>query len=284
MLTKGIKGKGILYIVATPLGNLEDITIRALHILKEVSLIAAEDTRHTRKLLKNYKVATPLNSYYEHNEERKGPWLVSRLKDGKDIALVSDAGTPGISDPGYRLVKLALENSIDVLSIPGPSAVIAALSIAGLPTDSFLFEGFIPSRQADRRRFVLGLKGQKKTVILYESPRRLKRSLKDIFDILGDVDIVIAREMTKLYEEVIRGKAGLVLEILKGREIKGEVTLLIGPQKADEAKKYVSIKDELKDYLMLGITLKDAVRAVVDQTGFPRKMVYREAIKVKEIL
>ncbi|MEE9591869.1 MAG: 16S rRNA (cytidine(1402)-2'-O)-methyltransferase [Thermodesulfobacteriota bacterium] len=284
MLTKGIKGKGALYIVATPLGNLEDITIRALHILKEVSLIAAEDTRHTRKLLKNYKIATPLNSYYEHNEERKGPRLVSRLKDGKDIALVSDAGTPGISDPGYRLVKLALENSIDVLSIPGPSAVIAALSIAGLPTDSFLFEGFIPSRQADRRRFVLGLKGQKKTVILYESPRRLKRSLKDIFDILGDVDIVIAREMTKLYEEVIRGKAGFVLEILKGREIKGEVTLLIGPQKADEVKNYVSIKDELKDYLTLGITLKDAVQAVVEQTGFPRKMVYREAIKVKDIL
>jgi 16S rRNA (cytidine1402-2'-O)-methyltransferase len=284
MLKEGIRGKGKLYIVATPLGNLEDMTIRALRILKEVSLIAAEDTRHTRKLLNKYNIATPLNSYHEHNEGRKGPWLISHLKDGKDIALVSDAGTPGISDPGYRLVKLALENSIDVVSVPGPSAVIAALSVAGLPTDSFLFEGFIPSRQAGRRRFVLGLKGLKKTVILYESPRRLMRSLKDIFDILGDVDVVVAREMTKLYEEVIRGRVGDVLEILKRREIKGEVTLLIGPQKMDEVKKYVSITDELKDYLRLGITLRDAVRAVVEQTGLSHKAVYKEAIKVKDIL
>src|SRR3990172_4797851 len=182
---------GKLFIVATPIGNLEDVTIRAIRILKEASLIAAEDTRHTKKLLDHYGIATPLTSYHEHNEREKAKHLVGRLLEGEDIALVSDAGTPGISDPGYRLVKLAVENSIPVISIPGPSAIISLVAISGLPTDRFTFMGFIPSRTGERQRFLAGLKGIKKTIVLYASPKRLPAALSDINNTLGDVDMVI---------------------------------------------------------------------------------------------
>lgn len=271
-----------LYIVATPIGNLEDITLRALRVLKEVDIIAAEDTRHTRKLLTHYGITKQLTSYFEHNEIKKAEWLISQLKEGKDIALVSDAGTPGVSDPGYRLVRLAIENSIQVVSIPGPSAIIAALSVAGLPTDSFCFEGFIPSKAGERRRFFAGLKGIKKTIALYESPKRLLEALADINNILGNISVVVAREMTKLHEEIIRGKVIFVLEDLRGREMKGEVTLLLN-LKDVEAEQGLSLIDEIKILQKeLGLPLKEIAKIIAEQRGIPKREVYKEALKLKE--
>jgi len=278
---EGRVGRGILYVVATPIGNMEDITIRAVRILKEAALIAAEDTRHTGKLLKRYDIHTPLTSYHEHNEERKAESLLSRLREGTSIAIVTDAGTPGISDPGYRLVKAAAEEGIDVVAIPGPSALIAALSLSGLPTDGFTFVGFPPSRKTERRKFLLRLKGVKKTVILYESPRRIAKTVTDIVDILGDVELVIARELTKLHEEVMRGRAGEILEILAGCDIKGEITLLIAPHKG-EGRGEVSIDEGLRHYLELGFSVRDAVDAVTAESGLPRRSVYSVALEMKE--
>ena len=219
--------KVTLYIVSTPIGNLEDITLRALRTLKEVDLIAAEDTRHTSLLLKHFGIRTPLTSYFEGNELRKREFILSRLKQGDQIALVSDAGTPGISDPGFRLIRLAIENRIPVVPIPGPSAVIAALSAAGLPTDAFLFKGFLPHKSKKRRDLLKPLEEVKETLIFYESPHRLTETLKDIFDILGDREIVLTRELTKVYEEILRGKVSEIQNQLAERKLKGEITLVI---------------------------------------------------------
>ena len=270
-----------LYIVATPIGNLEDITLRALRLLKEVDIIAAEDTRQTRKLLRRYGITTQLTSYFEHNEIKKAEWLVSQLKHGKDVALVSDAGTPGISDPGYRLVKMAVENSIPVVSIPGPSAIISALSISGLPTDSFCFEGFIPSRTGERQRFLSNLKHVKKTIVLYESPKRLPAALSDINNALGDVDMVIVREMTKLHEEVVRGKVSKVIIELGGRNIKGEITILIS-QRGIGGGEMAPLIDELRNLQKeLGLPVKEIVKIVAEERGMPKREVYKEALKLK---
>jgi 16S rRNA (cytidine1402-2'-O)-methyltransferase len=218
---------GTLYLVATPIGNLEDITFRALRILKEVDLIAAEDTRRTKKLLNHYHANTPVTSYFEHSTFRKTQSLIAQLKTGKSIALVSEAGTPSISDPGYRLTKLAIDNQLNVVPVPGASALIAALSASGLPTHSIIFEGFIPRKPGKRRNFFLSLKDQEKTLIFYESPRRLLSTLKDLLEVLGDRHIVIARELTKIFEEMIRGRTSEVLELLENRTIKGEITILV---------------------------------------------------------
>ena len=218
---------GTLYIVSTPIGNLEDITLRALNTLKAIDLIAAEDTRRTKKLLNHYQIQTPLTSYFEHSGFKKAQSLISQLKKGKDIAIVSEAGTPTISDPGYKLTKLAIENDIKVIPIPGATALIAALSASGLPTDSFIFEGFTPRKSGKRRNFFLSLKDQPKTLIFYESPRRLLSTLKDLLEVLGDRKIVIARELTKIFEEVIRGKISEVIELLEDKTIKGEITILV---------------------------------------------------------
>ena len=219
--------KGTLYIVSTPIGNLEDITLRALRTLKEVDLIAAEDTRHTSLLLKHFGIRTPLTSYFEGNELKKREFILSRLKQGDQIALVSDAGTPGISDPGFRLIRLAIENRIPVVPIPGPSAVIAALSAAGLPTDAFLFRGFLPHKSKKRRDLLQQLGEVKETLIFYESPHRISETLQDIFDILGDREIVLTRELTKVYEEILRGKVSEIQNQITGRKMKGEITLVI---------------------------------------------------------
>lgn len=221
------QNKGILYVVSTPIGNLEDITLRALRILKEVDLIAAEDTRHTLRLLNHFDIHVPLTSYFEGNELKKRELLLSRLKQGDRVALVSDAGTPGVSDPGYRLIRLAIEQEIQVIPIPGPSAVITALSISGLPTDAFLFKGFLPNKSKRRRDFLKHLEEVKETLIFYESPHRVVDSLRDIQDILGDREMVLTRELTKIYEEVLRGKVHEILQALQGRKIKGEITLVI---------------------------------------------------------
>ena len=220
-------GKGILYIVSTPIGNLDDITLRALKTLRHVDLIAAEDTRRTRRLLSRFDIHTPLVSYFEHNELKKLDKLLSHLKRGKEIALVSDAGTPGISDPGYRVIQQAIEKGIPVIPIPGPSAVIAALSIAGLPTDSFTFAGFLPKKGGKRRKLLDKLADLDGTSILYESPHRLMETLEDILGACSDRQIVVTRELTKVFEEVIRGRISEVINTLKGRKIKGEITIVL---------------------------------------------------------
>jgi 16S rRNA (cytidine1402-2'-O)-methyltransferase len=218
---------GTLYLVSTPIGNLEDITLRALRVLKEVDLIASEDTRRTKKLLNHYQIKTPLTSYFEHSSFKKTQSLLSQLEKGKEIALVSEAGTPSISDPGFKLTKRAIENRLKVVPIPGASASITALSASGLPTNSFIFEGFIPRKPGKRRNFFLSLKDQEKTLIFYESPRRLITTLKDLLAVLGDRQIVIARELTKIFEEMIRGRISEVIELLEDKTIKGEITILV---------------------------------------------------------
>ena len=228
--------QGILYVVSTPIGNLEDITLRALRILKEAVLIAAEDTRHTGLLLKHFGIQTPLTSYFEGNELKKREWILSRLKQGDRIALVSDAGTPGISDPGYRLIKMATENQIPVVPVPGPSAVIAALSVSGLPTDSFLFEGFLPHKSKKRRDLLQQLEEVRETLIFYESPHRFSETLKDILEILGDREIVLTRELTKVYEEVLRGKVSEIQNQIGERKLKGEMTLVVSGKTRKERK------------------------------------------------
>jgi len=218
---------GTLYLVSTPIGNLEDITLRAIRILKEVNLIAAEDTRRTKKLLNYYQIKTPLTSYFEHSSSKKKQSLVSQLKRGKDIALVSEAGTPCISDPGFKLTRHAIENQIRVIPIPGASALTVALSASGLSTNSFVFEGFIPRKTAKRRNLFLSLRDQERTLIFYESPRRVLSTLRDLLAVLGERQIVIARELTKIFEEMIRGTTSEIIEFLKDKTIKGEITILV---------------------------------------------------------
>jgi 16S rRNA (cytidine1402-2'-O)-methyltransferase len=229
--------KGILYLVSTPIGNREDITLRALRILKEVDLIAAEDTRHTGLLLKHFGIRTPLTSYFEGNELKKRDLIRSRLNQGGRVALVSDAGTPGISDPGFRLVQMAVENRIPIVPIPGPSAGIAALSVSGLPTDAFLFKGFLPHKSKKRRGLLEQLGEVRETIIFYESPHRVIETLRDIFDILGDREMVLVRELTKIYEEILRGRVSEIQGQIVGRNIKGEITLVISGKTRKGAKR-----------------------------------------------
>ena len=219
--------KGTLYIVSTPIGNLEDTTLRALRILKEVDLIAAEDTRHTGLLLKHFGIQTPLTSYFQGNELKKKEFILSKLSRGDRVALVSDAGTPGISDPGFRLIRTAIDNQISVIPIPGPSAVIAALSVSGLPTDAFLFRGFLPHKSKKKRDLLNELKEARETLVFYESPHRILETLKDILEILGDREMVLTRELTKIYEEILRGKVGEIQTQIGERQLKGEITLVV---------------------------------------------------------
>lgn len=217
----------MLYIVSTPIGNLQDITLRALEVLKTVDLIAAEDTRHTKILLDHYQITTPLTSYFEHNEKNKAGHLIELLRDGKNIALVTDAGTPGISDPGYRLVSAAKAQDIPMTVVPGACALIAALSLSALPTDSFVFAGFLPVKTAGRKRKFEEFKSEHRTIIFYESPHRILKTLADIAEVLPDWNVVAAREITKKFEEVRRGTAGEILEYFKKHTFKGEFVILL---------------------------------------------------------
>ncbi len=217
----------MLYIVSTPIGNLKDITFRAVETLKNADLIAAEDTRHTQILTKHYQIDTPLTSYFEHNQFKKGEYLLKLLKEGKDIALVTDAGTPGISDPGYQLIRLAKENDISVTVVPGPAALIAALTASGLPCHNFIFEGFLPVKSAARRKKLESLKEEKRTIVFYESPYRLLKALKDIEEAWENPVIVCARELTKKFEEVKKDSAQKLREHFTKVEPKGEFVLLV---------------------------------------------------------
>ncbi|MFH1782614.1 MAG: 16S rRNA (cytidine(1402)-2'-O)-methyltransferase [Candidatus Omnitrophota bacterium] len=218
---------GTLYIVSTPIGNLKDITLRAIETLKAVDLIACEDTRHTKKLLTHYGISRPLTSYFEHNKVKKGEYLVKLLQEGKNIALVSDSGTPGISDPGFKIINLAIKNNIPTTIIPGPCAFIGALVLSGLPTDSFIFKGFLSNKGAKRRKQLGELKQEEKTLILYESPHRLIKLLQDILEVLGDKELAIVRELTKIYEETLRLKASQAIKHFTDHPPKGEFVILV---------------------------------------------------------
>jgi 16S rRNA (cytidine1402-2'-O)-methyltransferase len=269
---------GVLYVVATPIGNLEDITQRALRVLKEVDLIAAEDTRHTRHLLDHYGIKTALTSYHEHNERAKAQNLVERLQLDENIALVCDAGTPAISDPGYRLVYAALAAGIQVTPIPGPAALAAAISASGLPSDRFVFEGFLPAKPRERKSRLQELRDEGRTLVFYEAPHRLKQTLDDLEQILGEREIVVARELTKLHEEFLRGKIGSVREQLAERDIKGEIVLLVQGAPATAAASEKEIKEEIRRLAAQGM----GVKAISDLLGanyrVSKRQVYRLAL------
>jgi len=267
---------GTLYVVATPLGNLEDITLRALRVLKEVDWIAAEDTRHSRTLLAHYGIGTRLTSYHDHVERTRAPRLVERLKAGQSIALISDAGTPGIADPGYRLVRAAIDAGVRVVPIPGASVVVAGLSVAGVPTDRFVFEGFVPARAAARRSFFTRLKDEERTIVCFEAGRRLAAALLDLADIMGDRPVVIAREVTKLYEDFVRGGAQALAEQAADLTARGEVTLFIAPPTAPAA---VTSEDEIRAAVARlraeGLHLKEIAKRLAKESGRSARDVYR---------
>ncbi len=265
--------------VATPIGNLEDMTIRAIRVLKEVRLIAAEDTRRTRILLDRYQIVTPLTSLYDQNESKKSGLLLARLEAGEDVAYVSDAGTPGISDPGYILVRKAIAHGIRVAPVPGASALIAAISVSGLPMESFIFLGFLPSKQGKRRQFLTSLHDEGKTLIFYESPHRLLSSLHDIQEVLGEREVVVSREVTKVYEEFLRGPVGMVITGLGEKVVKGEVTLIVAgcsatmTEYSDE--ELLQRREELRQKPGEKLSLRDIADAIAEETGVSRKRIYR---------
>lgn len=269
---------GKLYICPTPIGNLEDITLRTIRILNEVDFIAAEDTRHTVKLLNHYSIKKHLTSYHQHNIKEKGPKLIQRLKAGETMALVSDAGMPGISDPGEHLIHLALEEDIEVIGLPGASAMLLALVISGLPTEKFAFEGFLPTKKNERVRAIENIKEESRTLIFYESPHRIVQSLEALLSELGDRKASLSRELTKRFEETIRGRLSEIIEIARDRDLKGEMVVVVeGYEKEEED---FDISEMLKDLILSGMTRKDAVKKVVKDTGLSKNIVYSESLKL----
>ncbi len=271
-----------LYLVATPIGNLEDITLRALRVLKEVDLIACEDTRQTLKLLSHYGIQTRLVSYHEHNEMTKAAELVVDLEGGAKIALVTDAGMPGISDPGFRLIALAIRHHVPVIPIPGASAFLAALVASGLPTDSFRFSGFLPSKAGQRRKLLESVKDSPRTQVFYEAPHRLLETLADVAEVLGsDRHVVVAREVTKLHEEFLRGRVAEVLEQFKARgAVKGEITLLIAKPETQDLKpetSAVSVAQRVREIMAAEkADEKTALKKVAKERGIGKSEAYRE--------
>lgn len=275
---------GTLYIVATPIGNLSDITRRAERVLSECDAVAAEDTRRTLGLLSHLGIKKQLISYYEPKEEQAIPGIIKLLTEGKSVALVTDGGTPAISDPGYRLVKVAHEAGIRVIPIPGPSALTAALSAAGIPTDRFTFAGFLPSKSSARKKALSDLKDRTDTLVFYESPNRLLDFLADALSILGDRETVIFREITKIHEEQIRGTISAIIELLKGKAIKGEITVLIrGKKQTIEEFSENEVKDLIREALKThDRTLSQIASDLARETGWPRKKIYAIALKIRD--
>jgi len=271
---------GTLYLVSTPIGNMEDITLRALRILKEADLVAAEDTRVARKLFSHYAIKTPLESCFEHNEGPKAGAFIKRLLEGSDIALISDAGAPGVSDPGFQLARRCIERSIGVVAVPGPSAVISALSLSGFPMDSFSFMGFVPRTSAKRKRFFLSLRAESAgTCLVFETTRRMKASLRDAIAVLGDIPVAIAREMTKVHEEVIRGSISEVLTSIETRTLKGEAVLVLRLERAGLTPEEAA--SMMETLLREGLPLKEVVKAVTKEAGLERTAVYKDALAMK---
>ena len=275
--------KGGLYVVATPIGNREDISVRALNTLREVDLIAAEDTRKTGSFLSHHKIKNHLISYHDHNENRRTPQIISKLLDGTSIALVSNAGTPSISDPGYRLIEAAIDNNIKVIPIPGVSAATTAMSVSGLPTDSFVFIGFPPKKKGKRLKFLAELALEPRPLIFYESPKRLLTLLEEIISCMGDRPAVLAREMTKLHEEFIRGSVSEILTTIKKRvKAKGECTLLVSGFEGKEALDSEKIMAEIKAALEKQQSgSSEIARTIAKKYGIPKNEVYDLALKVK---
>jgi 16S rRNA (cytidine1402-2'-O)-methyltransferase len=275
---------GCLYLVGTPIGNLEDITLRALRTLREADQIAAEDTRHTQKLLQHYQIARPLVSYHEHNEMTRAPELLIALEQGAKIALVSDAGMPLVSDPGHRLVTLCLRHQIPVVPVPGPSALLAALSASGLPNEEFLFVGFLPQRSGERRRALERLRIEDRTIIFYEAPHRIAECVADASEILGDRPACLAREVTKLHEEFRRGKLSVIANSLEERPARGEITLLIGAAVPGEAGAHLdsaqSLSERVEELMRQAkLDRKDALKLAAKERGLTRRAAYDRIVE-----
>ena len=266
---------GTLYVVATPIGNLEDITLRAVRVLKEVDLVACEDTRHTRALLTHFAIGTKTVSYHDHNARERAPELLERLAAGASVALVSDAGTPGVSDPGYRLVTGAAERGVRVVPVPGPSAAVAALCAGGLPTDQFLFAGFLPPKSAARRRRLGELVAERSTLVFYEAPHRIAGALADALEVLGDRRAVVARELTKLHEEFLRGTLSEVAAALDAGRRRGEFVLLVegAPESAPADDRPAG--ERVAELEAAGLSRMDAIKEVARERGLPKREVYR---------
>ena len=266
---------GKLYLVATPIGNLEDMSPRAVRILREARLIAAEDTRHTGKLLKHFEIETPLTSYFEHNKLNKLDFILEKLSGG-DVALVSDAGMPAINDPGYELVRAALASNFDVVPVPGPSAPVTALAVSGLPTDSFLYLGYLPSKTSERHKRLQEVESQPYTLIFFESPHRIVESLEDILSILGDRRICVAREMTKMFEEYWRGTMSAAVEYFKSQPVRGEFTLVIEGRTKVESEKWTEdiLLAAIEKELLSEKSAKEISLDLAEQSGWNKKEVY----------
>lgn len=280
---------GVLYICATPIGNLEDITLRVLRTLKEVDLIAAEDTRHSQRLLRHYNIQTPMTSYHQHNRKSKGPGLIIKLKEGKNIALITDAGTPGISDPGEDLVKLAYKEGIKVYSLPGATACITALTLSGLSTRRFSFEAFLPKDNKLKKRVLEELQNESRTIIIYEAPHRLSNTLDSLFEYLGDRKITIVRELTKKYEEINQTTLKDAVIQYKEKDIKGEIVLIIEGKsweeidlKNNEQWLSISLLDHMEHYENQGIRRNEAMKKVAKDRGLPKREIYSELLKYKD--
>jgi 16S rRNA (cytidine1402-2'-O)-methyltransferase len=276
-----IRHTGTLYVVATPIGNLEDVTLRALRVLREVALIACEDTRRTARLLQAHQISTPTTSFFEHNERWKGERILAALREGRDVALVSDAGTPGISDPGFRLVREARAQGLPVVPVPGPSAAVAAVSVSGLPTDQFRFVGFLPPRAQARRKALQELASEPATLVLYEAPTRAVAALADMVDLWGEREAFLCREATKVHEEYVRGSLRALHDRLAARpEVKGEIVLVVAgapPTAAggDAEAVYASLAAD-------GLTRREAVKETARRLGLPAREVYRRVLEDEE--
>ena len=272
---------GRLYIIPTPIGNLEDITLRALRVLKEVDLIAAEDTRHTRHLLTHFGIDKPLTSYHEHNEREKASSLVEQIKNGANIALVSDAGTPAIADPGFRLVVAAIRAGIQIIPLPGASALATVLSASGLPTDRFLFEGFLPAKKQERKTKLQALRDLTATLVFYEAPHRLNDTLSDMRQMLGEREIVVAREVSKVHEEFLRGKVSEVIDQLAGRDVKGEITIVVHGSAGEAQVSEAQLTSEIKRLTDQKMGVKEISELLGERYGISKREVYRLALESK---
>lgn len=270
--------KGRLYIVSTPIGNLEDITLRALETLKKVDFIACEDTEHSLKLLNHYGIKKPLISYWSEREKARAEEIIAKIKAGYNVALITDAGTPGISDPGSVVISRAIDEGIEIVAIPGPTALIAALSISGLNTEEFTFIGFLPVKQSQRRKKLLELSSEKRTLVFYEAPHRILKSLDDMLEILGDRRACLARELTKMFEEVLRGTLSEILEKLENSKIAGEYVIVVegAKEKAVDLEEALS---EIKELMKKGKGRKEAVKIVSDLYNLSKKELYEESLK-----